>query len=477
MSSDQDHKPVTALLEQALKQWHRETEPLALDEVLPFLTRQTKAGWSGSLPPLDHQVVNQLLFNLLENLAAEDAVAAALLRRRYIDDETGFAVANSLGISESAFYRQRRDALTALTDTALAHETQIRSKYIARLEDRLETPSYQKLFGLNALRTRLGKLLCARSDIRLVCLTGIGGIGKTSLANALARQAIARGCFEEVAWVSARQQWFAPWGEIQETDRPALTGQDLLVALNQQLSETPVPPRPADELLAALKGRLQNRPHLIILDNLETAADYQELFPLLHELSQWAWILLTSRIVVHEQPYLHLTNLTELSPTDAEYLIRDEARRRGITDLAEASPDLIEQIYAIAGGNPLALKLIIGQVHLRSLSTILTDLKEARGKKVEALYEFVYHQAWQLLDNTAQQVLVAMPLVAAPGITLEHLAGISEVPYDALSHALDLLIQLSLVQVGGTLQERRFYIHRLTETFLHKQVTKWTQQP
>jgi hypothetical protein len=285
-------------------------------------------------------VVNQLLLDLLEALAEQDAAAATLLRRRYIDDETGFAVANSLALSESAYYRQRRAALTTLTDIALSHEAQAGSTHITRQESRLEPPSYQHLFGLNTLLTRLGQRLRARSDIRLFCLSGIGGIGKTSLADALARQAIARGDFEEVAWVSARQQQFAPWGEIQETGQPALTRQELLVALNQQLSETPLPPRPAsaEELLAALNGRLKNRPHLLILDNLETAVDYQEILPLLRELNQWAWILLTSRVALHEQPNLHLTNLAELPLSDAADFIRDEAQRRGITDLAEASP-------------------------------------------------------------------------------------------------------------------------------------------
>lgn len=477
MPSDQNRQQLTDLLEQALKQWHQEAIPPALDKALPFLTRQTKAGWLDSRPPLAQQVINQILLDLLEALAKQDDVAATLLRRRYVNDETGFAVANSLGISESAFYRQRKDALITLTDIALAQENQASLKHIARLEERLETPSYQQLFGLNELRERLARLLCDQSDIRLFCLAGIGGIGKTSLADALARQAIAEGCFEEVAWVSARQQWFAPWGEIKETGQPALTRQELLIALNQQLSETPLPPRPADELLATLKLHLQSRSHLIILDNLETVADYQEIWPLLQELSQLAWILLTSRVAIHNQPYLHLTNLTELSPTDAETLIRDEARRRGITDLAKARPEFMDQIYEIVGGNPLALKLIIGQVHLRSLPTILADFKEARDQKVENLYEFIYLKVWQLLDKTARQVLVAMLLVTAPGITLEHLAGLSEIDYNPLTQALDRLIQLSLVQVGGTPNERRYYIHRLTQTFLHNQVTKWTSQP
>lgn len=476
MSFDQNHQQVSTLLEQALKQWHREGEPLALDEILPFLTRQTKADWSSSLPPLNHQVVNQLLFDLLENLAAQDAVAATLLRRRYIDDETGFAVANSLGISESAFYRQRRDALAVLTTIALTHEAQARSHHIARLEERLETPSYQQLFGLDKIQARLSQLLCGQSAIRLFCLTGIGGIGKTSLADAVTRDLIAKGCFDEVLWVTTRQHQFTPWGEIQIGDAPALTPDEFIVALDRQRHKTMAPPRPPDEILAALKVQMGKQSHLIVLDNLETTADYQQLLPVLRDLAQFAWVLLTSRVDMYEQPDIHITNLTELSPADAESLVRSEAARRGIHDLAQASSETMAQIYEVAGGNPLALKLIIGQVHVRSLSTVLTDLNEARGRRVEVLYEFIYRRAWDLLDNIARRVLLTMPLVAAPGTTLEHLVGASGLTYDEVNTGLDLLIRLSLVNVGGALNDRHFYIHRLTETFLHKQVTKWEAQ-
>jgi hypothetical protein len=194
---------------------------------------------------------------------------------------------------------------------------------------------------------------------------------------------------------------------------------------------------------------------------------------LLHDLSQSAKILLTSRISIHEQQDIYTINLTELSATDAEALVRAEARRRGINELAEAPAETVNQIYHVAGGNPLALKLIIGQVQVRSLPTVLADLREARGRRVEALYEFIYWQAWNLLDDLARRVLLVMPLIAAPGATLEHLVGTTGLDDDALYEALDLLIRLSLVNVGGSLEERRYSIHRLTETFLHKQVTKW----
>ncbi len=466
-------KEMSDALEAALKAWHQPTDEVVLLKLVPYLAHQIKTDWAEVRPPSPQQLTNQLLLDFLEILSTRDNDAAKLLRGRYIDDKTGFAVANSLGISESAFYRRRRNALTALSEVAVSQEARAKQKQISRLEGRLELPTYQNLFGLDSLRTRLTNLLCSQTDVRLFCLSGIGGIGKTALADALARDIIAEGCFSDLAWISARQQQFAPWGEIQETGQPVLTSAELITALNEQLSDNLAPPRSPGESLQALKTRLKTHPHLIILDNLETVADYQELLPLLRELSQWAWILLTSRVSIHAQPDVHLVTLTELLLDDATELIRDEAQRRGIIDLTRASGETINQIYKVAGGSPLALKLIIGQVQIRSLPVVLTDLIEAQGRQAEALYTYIYRQAWGLLDDVARRVLLTMPLVAAPGTTLEHLAGTTGLERDQLYDALEQLITLSLVNVGGSLTERRYQIHRLTETFLHTQVTQW----
>jgi len=469
---DRNHSQLTSLLEQALKEWHHEEIQISLERALPHLIRQAEVTWSHP-PTARRRAVNQILLNLLEALAQRDEEAAILLRRRYIDDETGFAVANSLGISESGFYRRRREAIQTLANLAYTQEMEARSGHLAILENRLEASSYSELVGVTGLKRRLHQFLDPQSEIRLVCLSGIGGIGKTALADALAREAIEANRFAELAWVSARQQQLGLSWEIQETDNPVLTPEALLSALDKQLSDVDAPPRPAQDILPVLKARLNRLPHLLIVDNLETAADHQALFPLLRELSQIAWILLTSRVKPYEQPDVHITNLTELSRSDAEALIRGEALRRGIDDLAEAPAEIMVDIYDIAGGNPLALKLIIGQVQVRSLSRVLTDLSEARGKRVEALYEFIYRQGWNLLDDVARFVLLTMPLVATPGTRFEHLAEITDLPNDLLDEALDLLARLSLVQVSGPLDQRRYQIHRLTETFLHKQVTKW----
>ena len=459
-------------LQEALKQWHNPDQDVPLDRTLPYLTRKTKATLyekAGNKLP----ITNQLLFDLLEALNEINTEAATLLKARYIDDKTGFAVANSLGISESGFYRRRREALRALAELTHKLETDIQTTHITRLKNRLEPSSYSQLFGSAEQRQKLVDLLHSQPDIRLFCLTGIGGIGKTSLADAIARDLIDMGSFEEIVWITARQQQLAPWGEIQPTEKPIMTTEQFVQALDLQLRDQPVPPQPIDRILPALKLQMTRQSHLIILDNLETAADYRELLPILRELGQSAWCLLTSRVNLHEHGDVHTTNLAELDLTSAEALVRDEARRRGIDELADAPAETIEDIHRIAGGNPLALKLIIGQVQVRSLPRVLIDLSEARGQQVEALYEFIYRQAWDLLDDTTRRVFIAMPLAAQPGTTLAHLAALTGFEEEALYPALDLLIRLSLVDVGGTIAERRYSIHRLTETFLHKQVLKW----
>ena len=76
-----------------------------------------------------------------------------------------------------------------------------------------------------------------------------------------------------------------------------------------------------------------------------------------------------------------------------------------------------------------------------------------------------------MLDNTSQQVLLVMPL-AQEG-TLNQLLSLSRLESAELHTALQQLITLSLVQVEGNLEQRRYSIHRLTETFLLNEAVTW----
>jgi len=71
----------------------------------------------------------------------------------------------------------------------------------------------------------------------------------------------------------------------------------------------------------------------------------------------------------------------------------------------------------VVGGNPLALKLVVGQLCVLPLSQVLENLKQARGQTIDDLYTYIYWQAWHTLDETSQKVLLVMPLVHGERLT------------------------------------------------------------
>jgi len=434
------------------------------------LFQQARAGGANNA----RQAANQLLLEALETLAFKNRAETDLLRKRFLDGTTMHAVANQLNVGESTAYRKQQEALKQLALIVQEKELEARNSYQTALEKRLELPPVVELFGVESHLKQLQEILAAES-IWLVSIEGLGGIGKTALANALVRQPGLAGRFYKVGWVSAKQQEFLPEIEIDKTTTPALSVETLIDILLEQLDDTVTLTQTTSQKQAILTKLLKDRPHLIVIDNLETVADYQTLLPLLRQLANPTKFILTSRHSLRAHADVFCCNLDELNQADALHLIRHEARARGQSLLANAADTALKRIYDVVGGNPLAIKLVVGQLSILSLPQVLDSLKEARSKKVEALFSYIYWQAWRLLDAAAQQTLLVMPL--AQDGTLEQLLALSQLELDALSQALEQLAALSLVQVGGNLETRRYTIHRLTETFLLNEAIKWQASP
>ena len=181
--------------------------------------------------------------------------------------------------------------------------------------------------------------------------------------------------------------------------------------------------------------------------------------------------IITSRLTLQAHSDIFCYSLTEL-PADAVYsFIRYEAMGRNIARLANATDEQLAGIYRTVGGNPLALKLVIGQVAFLPLQQVLTNLKLATGKKIDQLYTYIYWQAWEMLDDLGRQLFLAMPAVNDG--TFAEVAMASGLDPHETQEPLLRLIDLSLLQLGGDLDEPRYRLHRLTETFLMHEVLKW----
>lgn len=328
-----------------------------------------------------------------------------------------------------------------------------------------------ELIGVKGQLVELLEVLMGPEGPWLISIEGLGGIGKTALANTLMRQPEMPDRFHDIAWVSAKQQSFLPGLGLKEEPTPALNIDTLTDTLLEQLGNSVLLAQSYSKKRTALTELLKSAPFLIVVDNLETMIDYQVLLPTLLKLANPSKFLLTSRHSLRAHPDIFCLGLNELGQADTIRFIRQEAGDRGISDVVNAPKSQLTNLYKVVGGNPLALKLVVGQMSVLSLPQVLDNLKQAQGKTIDELYTYIYWQAWQILEAATRQVFLMMPL--AQGGTTGQLMELTKLEISELNQALQQLAKLSLVQVGGTLAERRYSIHRLTETFLLNEAIKW----
>lgn len=457
-------------LQAALQQWHEATIlPTSLITLHLFRPFQAQNGGNARL------ALNEFLLMLLQALETENSKAARILRLRYLDNLTVYATANRLNLSESTLYPLQRQALDRLAALVYKKELLTRNNAQTTVEQRFEPPTYTQLIGAAEHLDQLVRQLNTPGPPWLIALEGMGGIGKTSLANALLRRMLNDAAFSDFGWVTARQENFDLGGGLSTLERPALTSEALVSRLVAQLTaDDPLYTALAvSKQLAYLETRLKAQAHLIVIDNLETVIDITTLLPLLKRLSEPSKFVLTTREHFQAETTLFHFPVPELSEANAFQLIRQETQLGNLADLVAASDAELHPIYTTVGGNPLALRLVVGQTYGDSLPLILEDLTQARGAKAENLYTFIYQRAWARLDEMARRVWLCLPLLHDQQATASAVAEISEQPVVDVRAALDQLVRLNLVNRHGTLQERFYTIHNLTRSFLQEQVARW----
>jgi hypothetical protein len=450
----------------ALKGWHQPSLSMGpLDHLQ--LIQQTLLAGDGNI----RQATNKVLLVALEALAEDYPIEAMLLRRRFLDRLMMNVVANQLNMSEATAYRRQQIAIHQLTLVLQELEDQAGEAYQADLEKRLRLPAQVPLVGVEPSLQQLQAILTPEQEPWLVSLEGLGGIGKTAMANALVRLREVARRFYDIAWISARQQKLPSTLGLQPPPGPIITDETLVDSLLEQFGQLSALTQPSPQKKIILTRLLKQRPYLVVIDNLETVADYLSLLPLLRQMANPTKFLLTSRYSLRTQTDVFCYTVQTLGLGEMLHFIRQEAGSRGLRVVVEASDADLKRIYETVGGHPLALKLVVGQLASLPLSTVINRLQQAQGKSIEELYTFIYWDVWQLLEPAAQQALLVMPLVEEGA--LEQLLVLSRLDSDQLNRALEQLINLSLVQVGGDLDNRRYSIHRLTETFLLNEALRW----
>ena len=420
------------------------------------------------LTTADIATQNRAILN--QGLAALQVIAPeaeVLLRQRFEHRQDVLAVANKLNISESSLYYRQRQAVAQLTDILNKLEDEASAEWQETMLNRLPVPSYTKLVGTDTLQERLLDALLNRQAHFIVAIEGLGGLGKTALTDQTMRDLTKTTYFDEIAWVTAKQTHLSSLGRLQiESSRPALTFPMLIdqLAVQFALDTDSISHLQRQRLV---KRYLQEQYCLVVVDNLETAADYRSLLPELRKWQNPSKFVITSRLRLLDEPGIFSLALTELSMTAAFELIRLEAQQAGFTSLAMANEAELKQIYDVVGGNPLALKLITGQLRFHSLDRVLARFGPGRQTDSPAgLFEYIYREIWETLGDDSKMALLTLTQAGESGFTFEHLTAVSGLSDERANTALEELILLSLVNLGGNLHQKRYHLHRLTEVFL-----------
>jgi tetratricopeptide (TPR) repeat protein len=302
------------------------------------------------------------------------------------------------------------------------------------------------LVGRRAEIDALKAQLC--EDSARIGLVGMGGIGKTALALAVAHELALEGAFRDgIFWVDGREHTTLGAILIELADLLQLDlGQG---ALSQQRR--------------ALTYRLANLDALVVLDNLETVEEEQAAVSFLDELP--CPILITSRT---RPAGVQIVELPSLSPEEAISLFQ---RVSGLEpeELDETTTSLC---MLDLGGHPLALEVtgalvasgldtaeLRGYLQEMPLDVLGETARDAGRSVVEAL-----QLSYQRLSPMSQALLMRMSVF--PGrFDLAALAALS--PEHSRLHQVKGLRELVARSLLTQISRQRYRLHPVTRQFAY----------
>jgi hypothetical protein len=346
-------------------------------------------------------------------------------------------------------------ALTARVQ-ALEREAGLSERHEA-LAARVPEPATSRLVGVDGLLRRAGERLRDPTGPAILALRGPGGIGKTALAQALARDAVGETGFEDVAWLAADVA--APVAVAVG----AAASEALLVSLARQLDGA----ASADATPAAVRSRLRRRRTLVVVDGLDDPAWAAAAVRALRAVGGASRAVVTGRLGWSAWGDVQVLDVPALQPAAAIVLLRHEAAARGLTGVAEASDEALAPVVAASRGHPLAIRLAAGQ--LRADDAVGVARAFAAGEGVAAaLCRDLWDPAWARATPGAHTVVRAAVGAGTRAIPRTRLVALAGLPPDTFTAALASAVDLGLLEPTGDARAQSFRVPVFLRRFLRQ---------
>lgn len=335
-------------------------------------------------------------------------------------------------------------------------------------------PALTRFFGRQQESARLVDLL-SRRTVRLVTLTGAGGVGKTRLALEVAHRmagVFAHDiCLVELAGI-------ADEGAVDDAVAAALR----------------LPSNAGRSSTAAIVDYLRDKTLLLVLDNCEHLVKAcARLVQTLCRAAAGLTVLATSRIPLHlaEEHVVRLEPLATPAINGAERLtVADSLRFESVQlfanraaqsllhfTLTDANVLAVARICQQLDGIPLAIEIAAAQVRVLPIEAIAERLGQRfawlnkrtvetipRQRTLQTLIDWSYG----LLSNQGRSALRRLAVFAG-GWTLEAAEAVC-VPREPCAEVLAELVDHSLVVFGTDAEHRRYGMHETIRQFAQEQL-------
>ncbi|MFF7591095.1 tetratricopeptide repeat protein [Kitasatospora purpeofusca] len=296
----------------------------------------------------------------------------------------------------------------------------------------------------------------------VIVISGMAGIGKTTVALELAQQLRER--FPDGA-LYAELRGFA--GD----DTPPVSPEHVL---DRFLPELPPYSSAAglDDKATALRSALAHRSVLILLDD---ARDARQVLPLLPGTGT-STVIITSRsslLDLRAKHDVHLYSVGRLDDETAVSLLQERVVPQRRAAYGQAFDDLVKS----CAGHPLALTVIAGRLEGRPLGTIVElarELKEEQRKldvlcdpQGELSVETALNLSARALSEEARRLLWQLAIHPGPSIGWDAVMdlGLAGEPIRA-DRAVEELVAANLAELRGD----RYRLHDLVRNFAHYRV-------
>ena len=286
----------------------------------------------------------------------------------------------------------------------------------------------------------------AQPVCRLLCLTGIGGVGKSRLAIQAAYELLRAAHYRGIYYI-----------KLDSLNTAELIPSTIADALGLQLSSK-------DDLAEQLAHAIGDKALLLILDNFEHLMNGATLIPKMLETCPNLKVLVTSRerLELEEEWVFPVEGLAlpeeNTQPADAQYfdavrLFTQRAYQAQMTfELSAEDVPHVLKLCRLVAGSPLALELAAVWVTVMSLKTLAQEIetnldvlsassknRSERHKNLRAVFE----NSWNLLNPKEQDALKKLSVFRG-GFTREAAANVAGASINILASFVNKSLLRSL---------------------------------